>query len=155
MIIDVMEQVYSFKGTVNMKIDKITTLLFVLLGMLLLEGPWSESEAQILNSRFGKNKVHYKIFKWATLETDHFTIYFYRGEERLAQHTEKMAERAYQYLSTILDHQFFEKIPLIIYASSDDFQQTEIIPGFLDEGIGLFSPDYRDSISRRTGTKQV
>lgn len=103
--------------------------------MLLVVGLHSRGEAQ-LNARFGKNKVHYKDFKWATLKTRHFIIYFYRGEEQLARNTEKMAERAYQYLSSTLNHQFTEKIPLIIYASSDDFQQTEVIQGFLGEGIG-------------------
>ena len=110
---------------------------YFLVGIILFfVGTISVSNAQILNTRFGKNKVHYKVFKWATLETDHFQIYFYHGEERLARNTEHLAERAYHYLSTALNHDFQEKIPLIIYASSDDFQQTEIIAGFLDEGIG-------------------
>jgi len=94
-----------------------------------------KSEAQ-LTPQFGKNKVHYKDFKWATLKTSHFKIYFYRGEEQLARNTEKMAERAFQYLSETLNHQFSKTIPLIIYASSDDFQQTEVIEGFVGEGIG-------------------
>ncbi|MBD3305531.1 BamA/TamA family outer membrane protein [candidate division KSB3 bacterium] len=101
----------------------------------LICGRAVSGEAQ-LRGRFGKNKVHYKDFHWATLETTHFTIYFYRGEEPLAQHTARMAERAYQHLSQTLAHQFTDTIPLIIYASSDDFQQTEVVPGFLGEGIG-------------------
>jgi hypothetical protein len=103
------------------------------------------SEAQ-LTPQFGKNKVHYKDFKWATLETAHFKIYFYRGEEQLARNTEKMAERAYQYLSETLHHQFSGKIPLIIYASSDDFQQTEVIEGFLGEGIGGVTESFKGRI---------
>ena len=118
-----------------MRLDAKT---FVLLAgiFLCVTGPISHSQAQILNTRFGKNKVHYKVFKWATLETSHFRIHFYRGEERLARNTEYLAERAYRYLSAVLQYEFEEKIPLIIYASSDDFQQTEVIAGFLDEGIG-------------------
>ena len=104
--------------------------------IFVLAGTFSDTQAQILNTRFGKNKVHYKVFKWATLETPHFRIHFYRGEEFLARNTEKLAERAYHYLSAALNYEFQAKIPLIIYASSDDFQQTEIIAGFLDEGIG-------------------
>lgn len=106
----------------------LNTVLFVVCGQ-------PESHAQLV-SQFGKNKVHYKDFKWATLKTSHFKIYFYQGQEQLARNTEKMAERAYQYLSETLNHQFSKKIPLIIYASSDDFQQTEIITGFVGEGIG-------------------
>ena len=117
--------------------DGLKTYIFLVLfsSVSLLMVGQLQSEAQ-LTSHFGKNKVHYKDFHWATLKTSHFTIYFYQGEEQLARHTEKMAKRAYQYLSEILQHQVAEKIPLIIYASSDDFQQTEVIEGFLGEGIG-------------------
>jgi Tol biopolymer transport system component len=111
-----------------------TIVLFIFLNAVLFF-VCGQSEAQ-LAPRFGKNKVHYKDFKWATLKTSHFTIYFYQGQEQLARNTEKMVERAYQYLSETLNHQFSQKIPLIIYASSDDFQQTEIISGFVGEGIG-------------------
>ena len=130
-----------------MLINKVRIVLLTLVGVSLsLLGGYSSSDGQILNSGFGKNKVHYKVFKWATLETEHFTIYFYHGEEQLARNTEKMAERAYQYLASVLQHQFAHKIPLIIYASSDDFQQTEIIPGFLDEGIGGVTESLRGRI---------
>lgn len=117
----------------NHRIPNVLIMLFVVL--LAIHLPSSLS-AQVLNPRFGKNKVHYKVFKWATRETPHFKIYFYKGEERLADNTVKMAERAYAYLSKTLNHDFLHKIPLIIYASSDDFQQTEVISGMLDEGIG-------------------
>ncbi len=112
-------------------------MFFLLAGIIFFfDGTVLNSQAQILNTRFGKNKVHYKVFKWATLDTAHFRIHFYRGEELLARNTEQLAERAYHYLSAALNYDFQEKIPLVIYASSDDFQQTEIIAGFLDEGIG-------------------
>lgn len=103
------------------------------------------AEAQ-LNARFGKNKVHYKDFEWATLETPHFVIYFYAGEELLARNTAKMAERAYQHLSAVMRHEFVEKIPLICYASSDDFQQTEVIGGFVGEGVGGVTESLRGRI---------
>ena len=121
--------------------------LFIIAMSLILTFPLGTpiSEAQ-LNGHFGKNKVHYKDFKWATLKTSHFTIYFYRGEEPLSQNASKMAERAYQHLSSTFQHQFTERIPLIIYASSDDFQQTEVISGFLGEGIGGVTESLRGRI---------
>lgn len=120
-------------------------LIIAVMGVSLLMLGQGQSEAQ-LTSRFGKNKVHYKDFNWATLKTSHFTIYFYQGEEQLARHAEKMAERAYQYLSGTLLHQFSETIPLIIYASSDDFQQTEVIEGLLGEGLGGVTESLRGRI---------
>jgi len=114
---------------------KIIVLWGTILTLFVLSGLAFPVVAQ-LNSHFGKNKVHYKDFKWATLKTTHFVIYFYSGEEQLARNTAKMAERAYQHLSTTMQHEFAEKIPLFCYASSDDFQQTEVISGFIGEGIG-------------------
>ena len=108
----------------------------ILWAAVLMMASVSALDAQIVAPRFGKNKVHYKAFKWTIRKTPHFEIYGCEGQERLSERAEKMAERAYRYLSATFQHEFARKIPLIIYASSDDFQQTEVIPGFLDEGIG-------------------
>lgn len=117
----------------------------IILIFFLLAGAALPIEAQ-LNSNFGKNKVHYKDFKWVTLETAHFVLHFYAGEEQLARNTAKMAERAYQHLSATMQHEIAEKIPLICYASSDDFQQTEVISGFISEGIGGVTESLRGRI---------
>ena len=39
-------------------------------------------------------------------------------------------------ISTILDHEVRERIPLILYASHADFQATNITPGLIGEGTG-------------------
>ncbi len=83
---------------------------------------------------FGKNKVQYREFEWKVLESDHFDLYFYEGERRIAVDAARIAERAYDRLSAILDHEFEEKIPLIIYASHTDFQSTNVSPGHISEG---------------------
>src|SRR5439155_14024375 len=54
---------------------------------------------------FGQNKVHYKDFHWSVLKTEHFDVYYYRGEEEAVQDAAVMAERAYKRLSRVLDHQ--------------------------------------------------
>lgn len=124
---------------------KQTSLALLCCLTILSLGGQPQSEAQ-LSSRFGKNKVHYKDFHWLTLKTPHFMIYFYQGEERLARNTEVIAERAYHYLSETLGHQFSKQIPLIIYASSDDFQQTEVIEGLIGEGLGGVTESLRGRI---------
>lgn len=97
-------------------------------------------------SQFGRNKVHYQDFAWATLTTPHFTIYFYHGEEPLARRAAGMAERAYAYLAETLQHQCADPIPLILYASTDDFQQNEVISGFVGEGVGGVTESLRGRI---------
>ena len=83
---------------------------------------------------FGKNKVHYKRFKWSVIKTEHFDLHFYEEERQAALDAAEIAERSYAYLSDVLDHKFKHKIPLLLYASHNDFQQTNAISGFISEG---------------------
>lgn len=85
---------------------------------------------------FGQNKVQYKNFHWQVLKTEHFDVYYYRGEEDAVQDAALMAERAYRRLSRVLDHQIKAKVPLVLYASHTDFEQTNITPELLGVGTG-------------------
>lgn len=76
---------------------------------------------------FGQNKVHYKKFNWAIFQTAHFDVHFYPEEEEAARDAARMAERGYTYLSKVFDHEFDKRIPLILYASVNDFQQTNVV----------------------------
>jgi len=85
---------------------------------------------------FGQNKVQYKHFKWKVLRTEHFDVYHYEGTEEAVQQAALMAERAYQRLSRVLDHQIHARVPLVLYASHADFEQTNITPELLSIGTG-------------------
>ena len=85
---------------------------------------------------FGRNKVQYRDFDWQIISTPHFEIYYYQGEEEAAYDAARMAERSYNRLSRILQHRFTDKIPIILYASHTDFQQTNVLSGFISEGTG-------------------
>src|SRR6267154_1279869 len=99
------------------------------LGALALPAP---SSAQY----FGQNKVQYKNFHWSVLKTEHFDVHYYAGEEEAVQDAAVMAERAYRRLSRVLDHQIKAKVPLVLYASHTDFEQTNITPELLGVGTG-------------------
>jgi WD40 repeat protein len=86
-------------------------------------------------SYFGQNQVQYDKFAWQILETEHFQIYFYPQEHTAAHDAARMAERAYARLSQVLDHQFREKKPIILFASRTDFGQNNVT-GDLGEGTG-------------------
>lgn len=103
-----------------------------LLVLVLLLGAALPAQA----AYFGKNKVQYKKFKWHVLETQHFDIMFYDGEAETVQDAARMAERSYTRLAQTLGHEFSKKIPLILYASHSDFQQTNITEGYIDVGTG-------------------
>ncbi|MDZ7269216.1 MAG: DPP IV N-terminal domain-containing protein [candidate division KSB1 bacterium] len=84
--------------------------------------------------QFGQNKVQYKNFKWQVLRTAHFDVHYYPEETEAAQDAARMAERGYAYLSDVLDHQITSRIPLVLYASLNDFQQTNVVDGLLGDG---------------------
>jgi len=85
---------------------------------------------------FGQNKVQYKTFRWKVLRTEHFDVYHYQGTETAVQDAALMAERAYQRLSRVLGHQIRSRVPLVLYASHTDFEQTNITPELLGIGTG-------------------
>ena len=85
---------------------------------------------------FGRNKVQYDDFDFRILETAHFEIYYYPEEEEAVQDAARMAERWYERHSTTYLRQFREKKPVIFYANDADFQQTNVISGFIGEGTG-------------------
>ena len=85
---------------------------------------------------FGQNKVQYKNFHWRVLRTQHFDIHYYQGTEAAVNDAALFAERAYQRLSRVLNHQIHARVPLVLYASHTDFEQTNITPELLGIGTG-------------------
>ena len=86
-------------------------------------------------SYFGQNQVRYDRFAWRVLETEHFLVHYYPAERDAAMQAARMAERAYARLSLVLDHQFREKKPIVLFASRSDFAQNNVV-GDLGEATG-------------------
>ncbi|MCI0707804.1 MAG: BamA/TamA family outer membrane protein [Ignavibacteriae bacterium] len=87
---------------------------------------------------FGRNKVQYTEFEWKVLKTEHFDIYYYQEMEELAERGAYFAEESYKLMEQKFNHNISGRIPLIFYSSHLHFQQTNVTPGFLPEGIGGF-----------------
>jgi hypothetical protein len=88
---------------------------------------------------FGKNKIQYEDFNWHLLQSEHVDLYFYPEEAELAQVALREAERAYGELEVKFDFHPAERIPLIIYSSHQHFEQTNVLPGFIPEGVAGFT----------------
>jgi hypothetical protein len=84
---------------------------------------------------FGRNKVQYEKYDFHVMDTDHYDIHFYPAESLATKDAARMAERWYTRLSRTLQHTYESK-PLIFYANHADFQQTNVIGGFIDQGTG-------------------
>src|SRR5688572_5143245 len=94
---------------------------------------------------FGRNKVRYESFDFRILETPHFEIFFYPAESLITHDAARMAERWYTRLSAVLGQQPGKK-PLIFYADHPDFQQTNVIGGFISQGTGGVTESLRDRV---------
>jgi Tol biopolymer transport system component len=115
-------------------------LLTVLLVVSLF--PLGTAYAQI----FGKNKVQYKDFEWSILSTEHYDVYFYEGGRVLAETVGDIAEEAYGPLSEAMGHTPSKRIPILVYKSHGDFQQTNVITEIITEGTGGFTEVFKNRV---------
>jgi hypothetical protein len=95
---------------------------------------------------FGKNQPRYDNFEWWTYETDHFIIYYYQDIEPHLERMAGYAESAYQHVSSELRYDLVQKIPLILFQTSSEFQQQNVIPGAAQENVGAFAEPTRHRI---------
>ena len=95
---------------------------------------------------FGKNQIRYDHFEWQIYTTDHFEIFYYPAIEPHLERMAGYAESAYQHVSSELRHDLAFKVPLILFQTSSEFQQQNVIPGAAQEGVGAFAEPSRDRI---------
>ena len=107
------------------KLLRVVALLAVLL----------PSGAQAQLGSFGQNKIQYRDFEWHVLQGDHVDVYYYPAAESIARMALSYAEESYDTLSNRFNHRVETRIPLIVYASHTDFEQTNILPFVPPEGI--------------------
>ncbi len=87
---------------------------------------------------FGRNKIQYTDFNWQVMKTEHFDIYYYPEMEEIARVGAFYAEESYKALEPKFNHSVTRRIPLIFYSTHLHFQQTNVTPGFIPEGVGGF-----------------
>jgi len=87
-------------------------------------------------AQFGQNKVQYKVFDWKYIQTTHFDIYFSQDGEYIAQFTAVAAESSLVSLENNIGWGLKKRVPIIVYNSHNEFQQTNAIDEYLSEGIG-------------------
>jgi hypothetical protein len=90
---------------------------------------------------FGQNRVQYHKLDFSVVQTEHFDLYYHAAEREAAMDAARMAERAYARLSRILNHQYRERQPLIVYASHSEFQQNNVTD--IGEGTGGVTEPFR------------
>src|SRR5438034_970418 len=84
---------------------------------------------------FGQNKIQYRVFDWHVLRGPHVDLYHYPEEQELARVALAYAEQSYAVLERRFNHHPRRRVPLIIYASHSDFEQTNVLPFVPPEGL--------------------
>lgn len=87
-------------------------------------------------AQFGKNKVQYQKFNWRYIQTQHFDVYFHDNNKPLAVFTGLIAESSLNSIQRTLKYKISQRIPIIVYNSHNQFQQTNVLDMYLPEGIG-------------------
>jgi len=82
-----------------------------------------------------ENKVQYRRLDWQILHGSRVDVYYYPEEAVLAPVALAYAEETYNVLSPKFGHSVTSRIPLIVYASHSDFEQTNILPFTPPEGL--------------------
>lgn len=123
------------------KIDSGTCLFcrcmrMSLLALIILLCIPGQGNAQFVY--FGRNKVQFNNFEWKILKTEHFDIYYYDSLFSIASIGANIAEEAFTEYQIKFNHYIAHKIPLIFYNTHNHFEQTNITPGFIPEGVGGF-----------------
>ena len=90
-------------------------------------------------AQFGQNKIAYDRFDWKTYPSPHFDVYYYGAEAEFLQDVVSDAESAYVRISKDLDHELRARIPLVIYKTHAEFEQTNITMEELPEAVGAFA----------------
>jgi Tol biopolymer transport system component len=98
--------------------------------------------------QFGKNKVQYRKFDWKYIQTNHFDIYFYdKAGENLAKFSAQVCEDALQQIEDHWRYKINNRIPIIIYLSHNDFQQTNVVSEYLPEGVGGVTELFKNRVN--------
>ena len=116
-----------------------------LFGVLLLAAVPATAQLNPYNPYIGgKNKVRWDKFEWKSYETPHFKISYYDRVEPALEKVASYAESAYDDIARQLNFQILEPVPLILYATHAEFEETNVIVGFIPEGVGAFATPVRN-----------
>jgi hypothetical protein len=88
---------------------------------------------------YGKNKVKYDNFAWRIYKSPHFEVFYYPEFEQHLGRLVSYLESSYLKISTGLKHEMSRPIPVIFYKTHSEFEQTNLFPAFIPEGVAAFT----------------
>ncbi len=88
---------------------------------------------------YGKNKIKYDNFAWRVYKSPHFEVFYYPEFEQHLARLVSYLESGYLKISSGLKHEMPEPIPVIFYKTHSEFEQTNLFPAFIPEGVAAFT----------------
>lgn len=124
----------------KLRFGGLLPLLILLAALLPAVRPASAQE------EFGKNKVQYGDKTWYVVSTRHFDIHFAQNGGVIAEFAALHLEAMYDTVSRVVGFPLKGKVPIILYGTPAEFQQTNIIPYLLPEGVGGFTEIFKNRV---------
>jgi hypothetical protein len=87
------------------------------------------AQAQFYNGSqqdFGKNRVQYYEFDWRYQNYERFKVYFYRGEENMAEYAAKTIQRELLEMEEYLNYSIKEHLEILVFKTLTDLRQSNI-----------------------------
>ncbi len=105
----------------------ISSFRFVLpLVFLLLAQQVSAQFFYGLQQTFGKNRVQYNDFEWVFYRFERFDVYFYRGNEDLAEQVARMTDKNLPQIEKFLDAPLDERVQILVFNNLSDLKQSNV-----------------------------
>lgn len=79
-----------------------------------------------IRQEFGKNRVQYNDFDWVFLRFDAFDVYFYRGNEKLAENVARLTHKNLPQIENYLDAPLDERIQILVFNNLSDLKQSNV-----------------------------
>lgn len=95
---------------------------------------------------FGQNKINAIDSDWSMIRSMHFDVYFPKGRDDFGRLVTLMAEETYYNIKEDLRFPMNFRVPLIVYGTKMEFQDTNIVYPILVEGIGGFTESLRNRV---------
>jgi WD40 repeat protein len=79
-----------------------------------------------IRQTFGKNRMQYNQFDWVFQRYERFDIYFYRGNDELAEQVARMTGKNLVKIENLLDSPLDERVQILVFNNLSDLKQSNV-----------------------------
>lgn len=98
------------------------------------------------NPEFGRLKPQHESFQWQSFQTKHFEVYFHGEGEYIGRYTAQILEESLATIERTLGLLMSKRIPVIVYNSHNQFQQTNAVGTILPRGVSGLTESMKNRI---------